>query len=51
MLSREVTNTNFIVGGLTQPGLEPEIYCTPGKNANLNTTDEVQVLLQMVQRL
>ena len=26
MLSGEVTNTNFIVFGLTRPGLEPTIY-------------------------
>jgi len=28
MLSREATNTNFIVFGLTQLGLEPKIYRT-----------------------
>ena len=28
MLSREATNTNFIVFGLTRPGLEPTIYRT-----------------------
>jgi len=26
--SGEATNTNFIVFGLTRPGLEPTIYCT-----------------------
>jgi len=28
MLSREAGNTNFIIFGLTQLGLEPMIYCT-----------------------
>jgi len=28
MLSGEATNTNFIVFGLTRPGLEPTIYHT-----------------------
>jgi hypothetical protein len=34
MLSGEATNTNFIVFGLTQSGLEPTIYRTWGKHAN-----------------
>jgi hypothetical protein len=32
--SREATNTNFIVFGLTRPGLEPTIYHTRGEHAN-----------------
>jgi hypothetical protein len=39
MLSGEATNTNFIVFGLTLPGLESIIYCTPGKHASHYTTD------------
>jgi len=30
MLSREATNTNLIVFGLTRPGHKPTIYCTRG---------------------
>jgi hypothetical protein len=41
MLSREATNTNFIVFGLIRSGLEPTIYCTQGKHANHYTTDAV----------
>ena len=39
MLSGEATNTNFIVFGLTQPGLEATIYCTRGEHANHYSTD------------
>jgi hypothetical protein len=42
MLRREATNTNFIVFGLTRPGLEPTIYRTRGKHANHYTTDAVK---------
>ena len=41
MLSREATNTNFIIFGLIQSGLEPTIYRTRGKLANHYTTDAV----------
>ena len=41
MLSREATNTNFIVFGLIQPGLEPTIYHTRGEHADHYTTDAV----------
>jgi hypothetical protein len=41
MLSGEATYTNFIVFGLTQPGLEPTIYRTRGEHANHYTTDAV----------
>ena len=41
MFSGEATNTNFIVFGLTTPGLEPKIYCTSGEHANHYTTDAV----------
>ena len=34
VLSGEATNTNFIVFGLTQAGLEPTIYYTRGEHAN-----------------
>jgi hypothetical protein len=39
--SGEATNTNFIVFGLTQPGLEPTIYRTRDEHANHYTTDVV----------
>ena len=40
VLNGEATNTNFIVFGLTQPGLEPAIYRT-GEHANHYATDAV----------
>ena len=42
MLSGEATNINFIVFGLTQPGLVPLIYHTRGEHANHYTTNVVQ---------
>ena len=39
MLSREATNINFIVFGLTQSGFEPTIYRTRDEYANHYTTD------------
>jgi hypothetical protein len=41
MLRGEATNTNLIVFGLTQPGLELMIYRNRGKYANHYTTDSV----------
>jgi hypothetical protein len=41
VLSGEATNTNFIVFGLTQPGLEPTTYSTRGEHANHYTTNAV----------
>jgi hypothetical protein len=41
VLSREATNTNFIVFGLTRLGLEFTIYRTQGKHANHYATDVV----------
>jgi hypothetical protein len=35
VLSREATHTNFIVFGLTQPGLEPAIYRTRGEHLTI----------------
>jgi len=45
ILSREATNTHFIVFGLTQPVLEPTIYHTRGVQSNqfYYTTDAVEV--------
>ena len=45
VLSREATNTNFIVFGLTWPRLEPTIYCTRGEHANLYASDAVHINL------
>jgi hypothetical protein len=42
VLSGEAANTNFIVFGLTRPGLEPTIYCTRGEHAKHYTTDVVE---------
>ena len=41
MLSGEATTTNYIVFGLTRPGLEPTIYCTRSEHANHYATDAV----------
>jgi hypothetical protein len=39
--SGEAINTNFVVFGLTRPGLAFEIYRTRGEHANKYTTDAV----------
>jgi hypothetical protein len=39
--SGEAINTNFVVFGLTRPGLGPEIYSTRGEHANNYTTDAI----------
>ena len=44
VLSREATNTNFIVFCLTRPGLESMIYRTWDKHANHYATDAVKNL-------
>ena len=41
MLSGKATNFNFIVFGLTRPGIEPTIYRTRGEHANHYATDAV----------
>ena len=45
MFSGEATNTNLIVFGFTQPGLEPTIYRTRGEHANHYATDAVIYVL------
>jgi hypothetical protein len=40
-VSREATNTFFIVFGLTQSGLEPTIYRNQGEHAHQYTTDAI----------
>jgi hypothetical protein len=40
MLSKETTNTNFIVLGLTRSGIESTIYHTRDEHANHYITDE-----------
>jgi hypothetical protein len=47
VLGGEATNTNFIVFGLTRPGLEPTIYRTPGEHANHYVTDVVVTKLKL----
>jgi hypothetical protein len=49
MLSKEATNTNFIVFGLTRSGFEPMIYHTRGEHANHYTTNAVQKPLKLEQ--
>jgi hypothetical protein len=44
VLSGEATNTNFIVFGLTRPGLESTIYHTRSEYANHYTTDAVSFI-------
>ena len=45
MLSREATNTKFIVLGLTRSGLEPMIYHTRVGHANHYITDAVKIVM------
>ena len=44
MLSREETNTNFVIFSMTQSDLEPTINLYRGEHANHYTTDTVQYL-------
>jgi hypothetical protein len=41
MLTEEAANTNFIVVGLTGPGLKSTIYHNKGKHASHYTNDAV----------
>jgi hypothetical protein len=43
MLSGEATNANFIVFGMTRPGLEPAIYRTRDEHATYYATDAVYI--------
>ena len=43
LLSEEATNTNFIIFGLTQPGLELTMYRTGDEHAKHYATDAVFV--------
>ena len=43
LLSEEATNTNFIVFGLTRPGLEITIYRTWDEHANHYATDALLI--------
>jgi hypothetical protein len=43
LLSGEATNTNFIVFGLTRPGLETTTYRNRGKHANYYSTNAVEI--------
>ena len=45
---QEVGNTNFIVFGLTQPGLEPTIYRIQSKQLNHCTTNVVNTMCNKV---
>ena len=51
MLSEEAANTNLIVFGLTQLGLEPTIYCTQGEHVNHYTTDAVKIVSIIITTL
>jgi hypothetical protein len=48
VLIGEATNTNFIVFGLTRPGLEHTIYRTRGEHANHYATDAVFTKLHLL---
>ena len=37
----EATNSNFIVFGLTRPGLEPTMYCTRGEHIDHYATNAI----------
>ena len=45
VLSGEAANANFIIFGLTQPGLKLTIYHTQGKHANHYTTNVVMIVI------
>ena len=47
VLSGETTNTNFIVFGLIQSGLDPKIYRPRGEQANHYTIDVVESVLKV----
>jgi hypothetical protein len=49
VLSGEETNTNFLVFGMTRPGLELTIYCTRGEHANHYITDAVFVVTEKLE--
>ena len=51
MLSGEATNTNFIVFGLTRPGLKLTIYRTRDEHVNYYATDVVFNKLHYFQEL
>jgi hypothetical protein len=44
VLRGETTNTNFVVFGLTRPGLEPTIYGTQDEHTNHYATEAVRLL-------
>ena len=48
MLSGETTNTNFIVFGVTRPGLEPTTYCTWGEHGNQYVIEVVGMDVNMI---
>jgi len=43
----EATNTHFIVFGLNRSVLGPTIYRTRGEHTSHNTTDAVEIWLQL----
>jgi hypothetical protein len=49
VLSGETTNTNFIVFGLTRPGLKHTIYRTRDEHANHYFTDAICSALKIVK--
>ena len=50
MLSGEATNTNFIIFGLTRPGIEPTIYRIRDEHANHYTTSAVYFELRTLDK-
>jgi hypothetical protein len=51
MLSGEAANTNLIVFGLTESGLESTIYCTQDEHVNHYTTDAVKIVSIIITTL
>jgi hypothetical protein len=50
VLSGEATNTNFMIFGLTRPGIEPTIYRIRDEHANHYTTNAVYFELRTLNK-
>ena len=51
MLIGEATNTNFIIFGLTQTGLEPTIYRTRNEHTNHYATDAIHTIKMLQDQM